>query len=172
MARDNEQRRTPRDMADVVSMFISVFGIFLIAVLLIFLVRIQRGLLGIVLAGVSVILIIYWMREIKNVFKGEFQNFQSSKKKWTYDVLEGTDLITVIAEVPGPADLVKIKLNKRSITIFGGDKFQKKISIPKGISLIDKSYVNGILNVRLSKSRNVGKDSSEGGSLNSPDKQD
>jgi HSP20 family molecular chaperone IbpA len=172
MARDNEQRRSPRGMADVASMFISVFGIFLIAVLLIFLVRIQRGLLGIVLAGVAVVLIIYWMREIRNIFRGEFQTFQSSKKKWTYDVLEGTDLITVVAEVPGPSDQVKIKLNKRSITIFGGDKFQKKISIPKGISLIDKSYVNGVLNVRLSKSGGAGEDSAQGDSLSSADKSD
>ncbi len=137
-------------LADVASMFILVAGVFLVGVLLIFLVRVQRGLLGLILAGLAAALVVYWMREIRQMMKKELGPGQTSKK-WNYDILEGKDTVTFVADVPGPVEDIKVELREESLTIFGGDSFKKKVSIPKGLSLIDVSYVNGVLNVKLSR---------------------
>ncbi|MFQ6134335.1 MAG: hypothetical protein ACE5KU_00780 [Nitrososphaerales archaeon] len=165
MAKNGVPRVRVSDMADIASMFVFVVGLFLIGILLLFLIRVQRGLLGLILAGLAAALMIYWMREIRQIVRGEFEAIQPSKKKWTYDVLEGKDMVTVVAEVPGPAEDVRVELRDRSLAIFGGQSFKKKVSVPKGLTLIDTSYVNGILNVRLSRLRKAGEDSPRGDPL-------
>lgn len=165
MAKNGVPRVRVSDMADIASMFVFVVGLFLIGILLLFLIRVQRGLFGLILAGLAAALMIYWMREIRQIVRGEFEPIQPSKKKWTYDVLEGKDTVTVVAEVPGPAEDVKVELRGRSLAIFGGQSFKKKVSVPKGLTLIDTSYVNGILNVRLSRLRKASEDSPKGDPL-------
>ncbi|MCL5317852.1 MAG: Hsp20/alpha crystallin family protein [Thaumarchaeota archaeon] len=145
-------------LADVVSMFILVAGVFLVGVLLLFLVKVQRGLLGLILAGLAAALVVYWLREIRQMMKKELGPGQTAKK-WNYDILEGKDNVTFVAEVPGPIEDIKVELRDGSLTIFGGDGFKKKVSIPKGLSLIDISYVNGVLNVRLSRAKETREDS-------------
>ena len=80
MARDRIRRIGSNDLAQIGSMFTLVIGIFLMGLLLLFLIRIQRGLLGLVLAGVAVILMIYWMREIRQLVKKEFQATKPPKR--------------------------------------------------------------------------------------------
>ena len=163
------KRSLPRvrrgDMVDLSSMVVFVVGLFMIGVLLLFLIRAQRGLFGLILAGVAAALMIYWMREIRQMVKGEFGSIQTAKKKWTYDVLEGKDVVTVVAEVPGPAEDVNVQLKVRSLIILGGQSFKKKVSVPKDLTLSDTSYVNGILNVRLNKLRRSSEDSPKGDPL-------
>lgn len=66
------------------------------------------------------------------------------------DILEGKDGLTVIAELPGVSeDDLKISLEGESLEIDAGS-FNKKISLPyaaKGIK--EKSYKNGILQIKL-----------------------
>ncbi len=169
MVKNSVPRVRAKDMADIASMFVFVVGLFLIGVLLLFLIRVQRGLFGLILAGVAAALMIYWMREIRQIVKGEFEPMQDSKKKWTYDILEGKDMVTIVADVPGPNENVKVELRKKSLTIFGGQSFKKKVSVPKELSIIDTSYVNGILNVRLSRMKRANEDSSKGDPLRSRD---
>ncbi len=152
MTNNRSSRIKTNDFAEFASMLVFIVGLFMTGVLLMFLLRAQRGLLGIVLAGIATALVIYWIREIKTIVRREFEPIKTSKK-WTYDILENNDIITVVAEVPGPTEEVKVELKQRVLVIFGGQKFRKKVSLPKGLRLIDKSHVNGILNVRLSKSR-------------------
>lgn len=66
------------------------------------------------------------------------------------DVLEGKDGITVIAELPGVSEedlLVDLAGDVLSIT---AGQFSKKISLPRPAkSILEKSYKNGILQLRL-----------------------
>ena len=67
------------------------------------------------------------------------------------DILEGKDGLTVIAELPGVSEEeLKINLAGESLEIDAGS-FNKKVSLPyatKGIK--EKSYKNGILQIKLS----------------------
>ncbi len=69
------------------------------------------------------------------------------------DVLDGKDCITVIAELPGVSDEdLKIKLEGSSLDI-NADHFSKKISLPSPAkSILEKSYKNGILQLKLERS--------------------
>lgn len=66
------------------------------------------------------------------------------------DVLEGKDGITVIAELPGVSEedlLVDLAGDVLSIT---AGQFSKKISLPRPArAILEKSYKNGILQLRL-----------------------
>ena len=139
-------------------------------VLMLFLIRIQRGLLGLLLAGITGALMIYWMREIKNMTKNEFKTAKTRKKKWNYDFLESDSTITLIAEVPGPIEDVKVNLNKKTISIIGGGSFKKKVSIPSGLSLISTSYLNGVLTINLRRIKNISENKPKSDSFSFEDK--
>ena len=161
MARDEMRRIGSNGLAQLGSMFTLVIGIFLMGLLLLFLIRIQRGLLGLVLAGVAVILMIYWMREIRQLVKREFGTEESPKKIWTCDVLESDTKVTVVAEVPGPVEDVKVNLKTKSLSIIGGGRFKQKVKLPKGLTLINTSYLNGILTVNLKRLSSTNKSTTE-----------
>jgi HSP20 family molecular chaperone IbpA len=139
----------------MVSVLVLIIGIFLMGMLMLFLIRIQRGLLGLLLAGVATILMIYWMREIKQIAKQEFKISKTMKKTWNYDIIETDSTVTIIAEVPGPVEDVKVAHKNKSISITGGAKFKKKVSIPRNLSLIGTSYLNGTLTINLQRLNNI-----------------
>ncbi len=66
------------------------------------------------------------------------------------DVLEGNGCMTVIAELPGVSeDELDIKLDMADLEITAGH-FSKKISLPHAVKeIVDKSYKNGILQIKL-----------------------
>lgn len=68
------------------------------------------------------------------------------------DILEGKEGITVIAELPGVSEEdLKINLEGVSLEIIAG-QFCKKISLPSPAkSILEKSYKNGILQLRLER---------------------
>jgi len=169
MARDRIRKIGSKDLTQVGSMFTLIIGIFLMGLLLLFLIRVQRGLLGLVLVGVAAILMIYWMREIRQLVKKEFQATKSPKKTWTCDVFEADTKVTVVAEVPGPVEDVKVDLKTKSLSIIGGGSFKQKIKIPKGLALINTSYINGILTVNLKRLSSMNKSGPERDSLESKD---
>jgi HSP20 family protein len=155
-------------MVNVASVFMLVSAVFIIGVLLLFLVRVQRGLLGLVLGGLAAALVIYWMREFRQMVKGEVETAQPTKK-WTYDVLEGAETVTFVAEIPGPAEEIRVELRSRSLAVFGGQGFKKKVAVPEGLTLTETSYLNGILNVRMSRHRAANEDGANKDQLPSAD---
>lgn len=66
------------------------------------------------------------------------------------DVLEGKEGITVIAELPGVSEEeLNIKLDQTDLQISAG-KFCKKIALPHAAKdILEKSYKNGILQIKL-----------------------
>jgi len=66
------------------------------------------------------------------------------------DVMEGKDGISIIAELPGVSEEdLKLNLDGDSLEINAG-QFSKKITMPRAAkSIIDKSFKNGILQLRL-----------------------
>ncbi|VVB69788.1 Uncharacterised protein [uncultured archaeon] len=66
------------------------------------------------------------------------------------DVLEGKDGITVIAELPGVSEEeLNIRLTEADLEITAG-RFCKKITLPSAAkNILEKSYKNGILQIKL-----------------------
>ncbi|MEK0325432.1 MAG: hypothetical protein QQN63_06980, partial [Nitrosopumilus sp.] len=58
-----------------------IIGVIVIGVILMLLVRVQRGLLGIILAALASGLLIYWLREVRNIVKKEFSSDGVSRSK-------------------------------------------------------------------------------------------
>jgi HSP20 family molecular chaperone IbpA len=108
--------------------------------------RLQRGLLGLILAGILVILGFYWFREVRRALEGSKQ-----LKRYPVEVYEGDGLISVTAEVPGPENEVSFEVSENKVLLRGGGGFRKRIKLPCKVKLLESSYVNGILHLRLVK---------------------
>jgi len=132
------KRKKPEETLNI----LSIISIAVVALLLIILFKVKGGILGMVLGAVAVATLIYWLKEIKKIW-GEVE--------WFYDLIDDGEGVTLIAKVPGPAEEVKVSLHKGVLAIRGGGNFERRVQIPKEVELQDKSYINGVLHVRLQK---------------------
>jgi len=152
----------PKDKANESTSFaILIVGIVAIGIILILLIRIQRGLLGIILAVVAAFLLAYWLREIRRTMNDEW--IPTSKPKpsaWTYDLLRRDSGITFVAEVPGPVSEVTTRLTGNILEVMGGQNFYKSISLPSEMKETKMTYRNGVLEVKM-KSKPSSGDNSE-----------
>lgn len=143
-------RKPPNE--ELVSTVILVIGLIVIGFLLLLIIRVQRGLLGIVLASLAAFLLVYWLKEVRKTIREEWLTVTPPKQEeWAYDLLDrGSDLI-LVAEVPGPADQVKVKLEGRRLQIIGGRNFRKQVKLPQDVEKPEITYNYGVLEVRLEK---------------------
>jgi len=147
-----------KETSDMTTLTITIIGLVVIGLILMVFVRIQRGLLGFILAGLAVALLTYWLKEIRKTIKKELlPSAPSNKPEWNYDLIENDDELTVVAEVPGPEDHIKVKLTGRTLEIKSRD-FQKMIRLPKDSRILTTSYLNGVLNIKLRKQPNLWKE--------------
>jgi len=129
---------------------LSIVSIAVVALFLILLFRLKGGILGIVLGTIAVAALIYWLMEMKKIF-GEQKVPSAEESEWFYDLIEEGENITFTAKVPGPAREVKVKIVDDMLEIEGGGNFLQRVQIPRGTRLQDKSYVNGVLHLKLQK---------------------
>jgi HSP20 family molecular chaperone IbpA len=139
------ERKRPGELTDIISMI----GIAVVALLLILLFKVKGGILGMVLGTIAVAALIYWLKEIKKIFREE--RFHSEEAEWFYDLIDEEEGVTLIARVPGPAEEVKVRLVGGMLEIKGGGNFMQRIHVPKGLQLQKISYINGVLHVRLQR---------------------
>lgn len=122
------------------------------ALLLIVLFKVKGGILGIILGTIAVAMLIYWLMEINKIFREE-KIPSSEEHEWFYDLVEERENVTFIAKVPGPAKEVRLKIvgNSDMLEIKGGGSFTRRVKIPRGARLQEKSYINGVLYVKFQK---------------------
>jgi hypothetical protein len=146
-------------LAEFLNYIILIVGMLVIAVVLMLLVRIQRGLLGIVLAAAAVGLLVYWISELRKTVKKEF----TSVVKWSPDILYEGDETIVVGVVPGPAHKVKAQFKNGVLEIQGGQRFRESLPLGKHLRMQETRYVNSVLQVRLAKDpiQNVSNSKSE-----------
>jgi len=140
------EKKKPAEIADILSMV----SIAAVALLLILLFKVKGGFLGVVLGTVAVAALIYWFKEIKKTFKEE-KAYPTEEAEWFYDITDEGESVTLIAKVPGPPEKVKVRLVNEKLEIEGGANFMRRIHVPKGAQLQHKSYINGVLHVKLQK---------------------
>ncbi|MEM2905401.1 MAG: hypothetical protein QW057_00730 [Candidatus Bathyarchaeia archaeon] len=131
-------RREPSE-AGIIFVIALAIGLAVIAIIAVRFVRVQRGLLGPILAVAAAALLVYWLREL----------LIPSRPRWLFDILEDENEITLVAEVPGPEDEVEVKLEGRRVVIKGGGGFRRTVKLGEKAEIIERSYVNGVLNLRL-----------------------
>ena len=140
------ERRRPSELTDT----LSIIGIAAVALLIILLFKVKGGILGMVLGTIAVAALIYWFKEIKKIFREE-KHYSPEEDGWLYDLIDEGEDVNFIAKVPGPAEKVKVRLVRGTLEIKGGGNFMRRVPIPKCTRILDRSYINGVLNVKLQR---------------------
>lgn len=138
------QREKLGELADI----LSIISITVVALLIILLFKAKAGILGMVLGTIAVATLIYWLKEIKRIFKKE-EGYSPGEAEWFYDLIKEGEGLTLIAKVPGPAKEVNVRLVDDVLEIRGGRNFTRRVHVPKDLRLQSKSYTNGVLHVKL-----------------------
>lgn len=122
-----------------------------IAILLIMLIfKVKGGFIGIAFGAIIIIALIYWLREVRRISQQQ-EAMHSTEHDWLYEFIEDGENLIFIASVPGPSEKVKIKVADSFIEIRGGGNFVRRVQIPKDVKVIEKSYANGVLRVKLQR---------------------
>jgi hypothetical protein len=125
----------------------SVLGYLLLilvaAAVLAFFLRLQTGLLGLVLGGLGILLAIYW-------FKALGRSLGTSHwDDYLLEIRNEGDVVDLTAQVPGPENKVRVELLGRTVVLHGGMGFKRTVKLPYEAILRELRYVNGILNAKL-----------------------
>jgi hypothetical protein len=155
-----------RKVEDIFSFLTIVFGIAIIGAVATLLVRLQRGFLGLILSGIAVVLLTFWLKELRVFLKNKPKIFGSSsiriswdkdassvqEKKddtWSYDIFDDAGEKVLVARVPGPEERIKVRSKKDRLQISGGQGFSKVLIMPDNIKINSFSFKNGVLLVRF-----------------------
>jgi HSP20 family molecular chaperone IbpA len=108
------------------------------------------------LIGAAAVVMIYWVRVLKNMTKNvqpQYTAKESDTKNWVYDLIKGENEIVFVAEVPGPEDVVSVRLIDGILYIRGAGRFSKEIPIEvtPDMGIHDFKYRNGVLTLRIKK---------------------
>lgn len=110
-----------------------------------FLLRLQAGLLGLVLGGLASGLAVYWFRALRqSIASNPWDDF-------LLEIRHEGDVVDLTAQVPGPESKVKVELLGRKLVLIGGMGFKRTVKLPFEAILRELRYVNGILNAKLVK---------------------
>ncbi|MEM3736740.1 MAG: Hsp20/alpha crystallin family protein [Candidatus Bathyarchaeia archaeon] len=150
------KRKPLGTIEETISLAVLVIGLLVIGILLAFIVRFQRGLLGVILAVAAALLLFYWLRELRKTAKKEWlPEAPPSKAEWTYDLVDRGAEIAVIAEVPGPEEQISINIINRTLEIRGGGNFYRQIKLPEEVGEAETTYHNGVLQVILKRKQKL-----------------
>lgn len=118
--------------------------------------RASHGYVSFILIGVAAVIMIYWVRVLKKMTKDtqpQYTAKESDTKNWVYDLIKGDQEIVFVAEVPGPEDMVSVRLIDGILYIRGSGHFSKEvpIEVTPDMGIHDFKYRNGVLTLRIKK---------------------
>ncbi len=136
-------QRKGRQVEVQTSFILYIIVAFVVIALAGILLRFQQGLLGIILVALTAGLAFYWVRELsKTVKKSNWGNLLC-------ELHEEDGVISLVAQVPGPAESVKVEVMGKKLLLRGGLGFRRIVNLPFEAKLTDMRYVNGILSAKL-----------------------
>lgn len=138
------------DVGNTMSLILLIIGILVIGTIMLLMIRTQRGLLGLVLAGLTAALVVYWLREGRKTVMKELKA-KGEVEPWTYDIIEEGEEGRLVAKVPGPEGRVKVKASGQALEIKGGNNFRQIVSLARRIEILGTTYINGVLQVKFKK---------------------
>ena len=118
--------------------------------------RASHGYVGFILIGIAAVIMIYWVGVLKKMTKDsqpQYTTKESDSKNWVYDLIKGDQEIVFVAEVPGPEDMVSVRLIDGILYIRGSARFSKEvpIEVTPDMGIHDFKYRNGVLTLRIKK---------------------
>jgi len=126
----------------VLFVMLMLLGFLLLSMLL----RVQRGLLGLILTAILVVLGFYWFKEIRKALE------QSGRtREYPLEISEEDDMISLTAQVPGPESEVSFEVKGNKLLLRGGMGFRRVVRLPYRVRVLSSSYINGILHIKLLK---------------------
>ena len=131
-------------------LILGILATLLLLILFSLMLRLGRGVLGLILIGVIALLGIYWFKEVKKALKT-----YRPRIEYPLELVEDGDLLTLTAQVPGPEEEVSIKISDRKLLIRGGRGFKRIVKLPYPVKILKRSYVNGILHLELIREQQV-----------------
>jgi HSP20 family molecular chaperone IbpA len=138
---------------------LSIAGVATLALFILLLFKIKGGLLGLILGVAAIATLIYWLSEMRSLLRDEA--YPKNEEEFFYDLLDEGEELLFVAKVPGPAEEVQARLKQGFLEVKGGGKFLRSVKVSDAAELEAKSYINGVLQVRLRKSRKVSKGNQE-----------
>ena len=117
-----------------------LLGFLLLSMLL----RVQRGLLGLILTAILVVLGFYWFKEIRKALEQGGRT-----REYPLEISEEDDMISLTAQVPGPESEVSFEVNGNKLLLRGGMGFKRVVRLPYRVRVLSSSYINGILHIKL-----------------------
>lgn len=105
-----------------------------------------------VVAGLA----IYWVRELYRMSRADMPKKvpkEQEQKDWVYDLIENTDGMVFVAEVPGPEEQINVRLASGVLRIKGGQNFNKdvQLTVAAEMGIADYKYRNGVLTIKMQK---------------------
>lgn len=134
---------------------LSIAGVALLALFLVLLFKIKGGLLGMILGVAAVVTLVYWLGELRSLFREDA--FLGGEAEFFYDILDEGEELVFVARVPGPPEEVEARLEEGFLEVKGGGRFLRAVEVSGAAELEEKSYINGVLHVRLRKSTRLSK---------------
>jgi len=126
------------------SLVLFVMLILLGFLLLSMLLRVQRGLLGLILTAILAVLGFYWFKEVRKALEQV-----ERAREYPLEVSEEDDMISLTAQVPGPESEVSFEVKGNKLLLRGGMGFRRVVKLPYRVRVLSSSYVNGILHIKL-----------------------
>ena len=131
-------------------LILGILAILLLLILFSLMLRLGRGILGLILIGIIVLLGLYWFKEVRKALKT-----YRPKIEYPLELVEDGNLLILTAQVPGPEEEVSVKILGRKLLIRGGRGFKKTVKLPYPVRILKRSYINGILHLQFIKEQKV-----------------
>jgi len=90
---------------EVSKLILGMLVILLLLILFSLMLRLGRGILGLILIGVIALLGVYWFKEVKKALKT-----YRPRIEYPLELIEDGDLLTLTAQVPGPEEEVRSRI--------------------------------------------------------------
>lgn len=150
---------------DFISFLTVIFGLLIIGIMATLLVRLQRGFLGLILTGIAIAILSFWLKELRSFLRNKpvfgesiiritWEKISPSKEEkkieaWQYDIFDENGEKVLVARVPGPEKKINVRSKDNKIKISGGEGFSKVLIMPEKISISKITYRNGVLLVKF-----------------------
>jgi HSP20 family molecular chaperone IbpA len=123
-----------------------------------FIARLNQGYMGFILIAIASGLMLYWVKELKNMVRSQDsrnRSIEQEQKDWVYDLINNNDELVFVAEIPGPESEINVKLAGQLLHIKGGQNFSRDITLDltEAVGISDLKYRNGVLTIRIHKLR-------------------
>ncbi len=139
-----------------VDFIIIILLLLLIGVMYVFLAKVNYTFAGFILVSIATLAAIYWALYIRKVARKEqsikyTMEKRQESKDWVYDLIKGNEEIIFVAEVPGPEEVVSVRLINGILYIKGGQGFMREVplEINEDMNIADFRYRNGILTLKI-----------------------